>query len=190
MTVGRNLDSIFDQLRAELAPATIVHNEHSAVPMNDFRDYVLVRRVSGDAICELPKREPVVVFHKSLKNLVENTIWIKHHVYAPFFSFSATRVETRMPMAIVVAASTVAIRDFERNRDFASTMLGCSGQEFPLARHFQASRCEQRHKEPAFQQPHGIQLPQRHPRDFAFYHSNSAKPSHPAQRQDVRLTTF
>ena len=35
---GRNLLSVFDQLRAELAPATIVHNEHSAVPMNNFGD--------------------------------------------------------------------------------------------------------------------------------------------------------
>lgn len=97
VTVGCNLDSIFDQLRAELAPATIVHNKHSAVPMNNFRDYVLVRRVSGDAICELPKREPVVVFNKSLENLVENTIWVKHHVYSTLLFFPATRAETQMP---------------------------------------------------------------------------------------------
>jgi hypothetical protein len=54
--------------------------------MNNLRDYMMARRVSGEAICELPKGEPVVVFNKNLKNLVENTIWIKHHVYsAPFF---------------------------------------------------------------------------------------------------------
>jgi hypothetical protein len=80
--VELNLLSIFDQLRTELAPATIIHNEHSAVLMNNFGDQMLVRRVSGDAICELPKREPGVVFNKNLKNLVENMIWIKHHVYS------------------------------------------------------------------------------------------------------------
>jgi hypothetical protein len=31
--VELNLLSIFDQLRTELAPATIIHNEHSAVLM-------------------------------------------------------------------------------------------------------------------------------------------------------------
>ncbi len=46
--------------------------------MNNFGDYMLVRRISGEAICELPKREPIVVFNKNLKDLVENTIWIKH----------------------------------------------------------------------------------------------------------------
>jgi hypothetical protein len=47
--------------------------------MNNFGDYMLVRRVSGDATCELPKREPIIVFNKNLKDLVENTIWIKRH---------------------------------------------------------------------------------------------------------------
>jgi hypothetical protein len=68
------LRSIFDKLPAEPAPATIIHDEYSAVPMNNCGDYMLVRRVSGDAICELPKREPIVVFNKNLKDLVENTI--------------------------------------------------------------------------------------------------------------------
>jgi hypothetical protein len=73
------MSHVFDQLRAELAPA-IRHNEHPDVPINNFGNYMLVRRVSGDTICELPKCEPVVVFNKNLKNLVEDTIWIGHHV--------------------------------------------------------------------------------------------------------------
>jgi len=48
--------------------------------MNNFGDYMLVRRVSCEAIGELSKREPVVVFNENLKDLVENKIWIKHHV--------------------------------------------------------------------------------------------------------------
>jgi hypothetical protein len=52
--------------------------------MNSFGDYMLVRRLSGEAICELPKREPIVVFNKNLKDLVENTVWIKHYVYSTF----------------------------------------------------------------------------------------------------------
>jgi hypothetical protein len=33
-----NLLSIFDQLPAELAPATIIHNEYPTVMMNNFGD--------------------------------------------------------------------------------------------------------------------------------------------------------
>jgi hypothetical protein len=79
--VGLDLDSIFDQLRTEPAPATIIYDEHSVVSINNFGDYVLVRQVSGNAICKLPKCEPVVVFNKNLKHLIEKTIWMKHHVY-------------------------------------------------------------------------------------------------------------
>ena len=52
--------------------------------MNNFGDYMLVRGFSGEATCELPKREPIVVFNKNLKDLVENTICIKHYVYSTF----------------------------------------------------------------------------------------------------------
>jgi hypothetical protein len=114
---GRNLGSIFDE-RAELAPATIIHNEYSAVPMNNFGDYMLVRRVSGKAKCELPKREPVVVVNKTFKDRVENTIWIKHHVYSTLLlgdscRNSDARVGSKCPPAdfsqqsIVVAVQTV-----------------------------------------------------------------------------------
>jgi hypothetical protein len=58
------------------------------MPINNSGDQLLVRRVSGEAICELSKREPVVVFNKSLKNRVENTIWIKRRLhFQPFFGF-------------------------------------------------------------------------------------------------------
>lgn len=54
------------------------------MPMNNFGDDMLVRRFSGEAICELPKREPIVVFNKNLKDLVENTIWIRHYANSTF----------------------------------------------------------------------------------------------------------
>jgi len=58
-----NLRSISDQLRAEPAPATIIQNEYSAVPMNNFGDYMLVRRISSEAIlgtrCHQRKHERV-----------------------------------------------------------------------------------------------------------------------------------
>jgi hypothetical protein len=77
--VACNLDGIFDELRAEFASATIIHNEYFAVAVNNFGDCVLVRGVPRKARCELPKGEPVVVFNENLKDLVENSIWIKRH---------------------------------------------------------------------------------------------------------------
>jgi hypothetical protein len=40
------------------------------MPINNSGDQLLVRRISGEAICELSKREPVVVFNKNLKDRV------------------------------------------------------------------------------------------------------------------------
>lgn len=77
--VARNLGGIFDELRPEFASATIIHNEYFAVAVNNFGDCVLVRGVPSKARRELPKGEPVVVFNKNLKDLVENSIWIKRH---------------------------------------------------------------------------------------------------------------
>jgi hypothetical protein len=118
--LGRNPRSISDHLRAELAPATIIHNEHSAVPMNDAGDHRLVRRVSGDSICELPEGEPVVVFDKNLKDLVENTIGIKHRVYPNPVSGdscrnSSAKANEKCPadcsqQSILVAARAIVIR--------------------------------------------------------------------------------
>lgn len=73
---------IVDELCAELAPAAISHHEHSAMPLNNSGDELLVRRVSGEAGGELPKREPLVVFNKNLEDLVEHPIWIEHQVYS------------------------------------------------------------------------------------------------------------
>ena len=53
----------------------------AAVPMDDSGDQLVVRRISGESICELSKREPVVVFNKNLKDQVENAIWIKRHLH-------------------------------------------------------------------------------------------------------------
>jgi hypothetical protein len=57
LSLGRNPRSISDHLGAELAPASITRNEHSGVPMNNFGNHMLVRRVSGDSIRELPEPE-------------------------------------------------------------------------------------------------------------------------------------
>ena|SRR5215469_8883219 len=117
-----NLSHIFAQLRAELAPA-IRHNEHSAVSINNFGNYMLVQRVSGDTTCELPKCEPVVVFNKNLENLVENTIWIRHQVYSTSFrklarkfrrpTYSKCPAARNFRKSIVVAAETVVISGLE-----------------------------------------------------------------------------
>ena len=74
--------SILDESCAELAPTAISYHKYSAMPMDDSGDQLVVRRISGESICELSKREPVVVFNKSLKDQVENTIWIKRHLHS------------------------------------------------------------------------------------------------------------
>ena len=81
----RNRSSILDEACTELAPTAISDYEYSAMPINNSGDQLLVRRISGEAICELSKREPVIVFNKSLKDRVENTIWIKGRLHSTLF---------------------------------------------------------------------------------------------------------
>ena len=94
--VGRLLTrrnrSILDQSCTELAPTAISYHKYSAMPMSDSGNQLVVRMISGEAICELSKREPVVVFNKSLKYQVENTIWIKHRLHSTFFGFDIVTV--------------------------------------------------------------------------------------------------
>lgn len=98
----RDLGGIFEELRAKFTPATVAHSEYFAVPVNNFGDCVLVRRISGEATCELPKREPVVVFNENLQDLVENTILIKRHfVLNPFL---ADRCEIQRPRSVQESA--------------------------------------------------------------------------------------
>jgi len=73
--------SILDESCAKPAPASISYHKHAAMPMDDLGDQLVVRRISGESICELSKCEPVVVFNKSLKDEVENTIWIKRQLH-------------------------------------------------------------------------------------------------------------
>ena len=55
------------------------------MPIDNSRDQLLIRRIAGGAICELPQREPVVVFNKSLKDRIENTIWIKRRLHSTLY---------------------------------------------------------------------------------------------------------
>lgn len=90
-----NRSCILDESCAELAPTAISYHKYSAMPMDNSGDQLVVRRTSGESIRELPKREPVVVFNKSLKDQVENTIWIKRHLH-PNPSLGSTFVTVRV----------------------------------------------------------------------------------------------
>jgi hypothetical protein len=65
------------------------------MPMDNSGDQLVVRRISGESIRELSKREPVVVFNKRLKDQVENTIWIERHLH-PNPSLGSTFVIARV----------------------------------------------------------------------------------------------
>jgi len=71
------------QAVVSLKVAALTEGVLKAMLLNNLCDQILVRRVSGDTLGQLSKREPVVVVHKNLEDLVENKIWVSWHAWRP-----------------------------------------------------------------------------------------------------------